>query len=112
MPSLSREQRQKMKQEYGWFYEALVQLLAKDDPMNLVRTGAPFNEYEPEVDMILSKLDKAESPSELGKIIYETFVYAFGTVFASRGEQSYKDYQPRFKAVCQGLCKMSEPGCS
>jgi hypothetical protein len=101
MSSFSKEQEQqrKLKKEYGQLYEAFIQILAKDDPMNLVRIGAPDNEYQWEVDRILLRLNEAKSPSKLGDIIYEAFVQGFGKSFASQGEQSYRDYKPRFEAL-------------
>lgn len=73
----SKEQRRKLKREYGEFYEALVQLLAEYDLMGLVKMGAPKGEYEPEVDVILGRLHEARSPDALEQIIYETFVQCF-----------------------------------
>lgn len=97
--SMKQEQQRRLKQEYGWLYNSLIQILAKDDPMNLVRIGAPENEYQWEVDRILLRLNEANSPSELGDIIYEAFVSGFGMSFASQGEQSYQHYKPRFQGL-------------
>ncbi len=97
--SEKQEQQRKLKQEYGWLYESFTQILAKDDPMNLVRIGAPVNEYDLEVNTILLRLHDAHSPEELGDIIYTVFVSAFGKSFASRGELSYQQYKPRFQAL-------------
>lgn len=73
----SKEQRRKLKREYGEFYEALVQLLAEYDLIGLVKMGAPKDEYEPEVDVILGRLNEASSPDALRQIIYEAFVQCF-----------------------------------
>jgi len=82
MPSRS-EQHENLKREYGSFYETLTQLLAEYDPMGLMSIpGMPSNEYDIEVDVILSRLNEASSPTVLGQIIYETFVQCFGRTFA------------------------------
>lgn len=78
----SNQQRQHLKQKYGKLYDALTRLLAEDDPKGLVTGGAPHNEYEPEVDAILLRLHKADSPSALGHLIYEIFVEYFGATCA------------------------------
>jgi hypothetical protein len=61
--SSTLEQREKLKREYGWLYEALVQLLAEYDPMHLLIMGAPSDEYDIEVDVILLRLNEASSPT-------------------------------------------------
>lgn len=83
-----KQQRQNLKQEYGWLYEALIQLLAEYDPMNLIVMGAPSDEYDLEVDVILQRLPEASSPSSLGQIIYEAFVHCFGSSFSLLPYQS------------------------
>ncbi len=97
--SLTSEQRESLKQEYGSFYEALTQFLAEEDLMGLVRIGAPHDEYELEVDVILQRLSEARSPRVLGSIIYETFVQCFGTSFASRHSQSTEHKSVRFVVI-------------
>jgi hypothetical protein len=68
---------QKLKQEYGWFYDALCRLLAEDDPIGLIAGGAPVNEYDIEADEILCRLHDASSPAALGNIICEVFIEYF-----------------------------------
>lgn len=97
--SLTPEQRKSLKQEYGRLYEALTELLAEEDLMGLVRLGAPRDEYELEVDVILQRLSEARSPRVLGSIIYETFVQCFGTAFASRHRQSSEHKSFRFVVI-------------
>lgn len=99
MLSASHERRQNFKQEYGWFYEALVRLLARADPMNLVKMGAPEDEYELEVDVILQGLNEARSPGDLGQIIYDAFVDCFGSSFAAPAEQPGEQRKARFLSM-------------
>jgi hypothetical protein len=94
------QQRQNLKQEYGWLYEASIQLLAEYDPMHLIAMGAPRDEYEPEVDVILLRLPEASSPSTLGQIIYEAFVHCFGSTFSLLPYQSSSERtKTRFAAM-------------
>ena len=77
------QQRQNLKQEYGWLYDALIQLLAEYDPTNLIVMGAPSDEYDLEVDVIFAAIAEASSPSSQGIIIlYEAFVHCFGSSFS------------------------------
>lgn len=79
---MSETQRLMLQQKYGWLYEALVKLLADEDPMYLIDIGAPDNEYDIEVEYLLPRLPEATSSSEAGQIVYEVFVKCFGTTFA------------------------------
>lgn len=99
MALISEEDRQKLKYEYGWLYGAFVQLLADYDPMNLVRTGAPSDEYELEANLILLRLHEASSPSMIEQIAYEAFIRCFGSTFAPEGKQPSERRKARFAAI-------------
>jgi len=97
--SPTSEQRKNLKREYGSFYKDLTSLLAEDDPMGLVRGGAPYDEYDIEVDAILLRLNEASSPTLLGQIIYEAFVECFGSTFAPPNTQPSERAQAHFAAL-------------
>src|SRR5258708_3989371 len=97
--SSASEQRENLKREYGSFYEDLTLLLAEYDPMGLVRGGAPDDEYDIEVYVILLRLNEASSPTMLGQIIYEAFVACFGSAFASPHTQPSEHTKTRFAAL-------------
>ena len=92
-------ERESLKQKYGWLYESLTQLLAEYDPMGLVSIGAPYDEYDIEVDRILLRLPETTSPKALGQLIYETFVACFGSSFALSDQQPSKNKYSRFKVL-------------
>lgn len=49
------------------------------DPIGLISMGAPSNEYDPEINIIVKKILKTGSVDELEHlIIYKTFVEMFG----------------------------------
>ena len=97
--SPTSEQHKHLKQEYRSFYRDLTSLLAEDDPVGLVRGGAPYDEYDIEVDVILLRLNEASSPALMGKIIYEGFVECFGSTFALPNTQPSERTQARFAAL-------------
>lgn len=97
--SSTSEQHENLKREYGSFYEDLTLLLAEDDPMGLVRGGAPDDEYDIEVDVTLLRLNEASSPTLLGQIIYEAFVECFGSTFASPNTPPSERTRARFAAL-------------
>ncbi|QBD78143.1 hypothetical protein EPA93_19930 [Ktedonosporobacter rubrisoli] len=101
VPSSANQRRQQLKQKYGKLYDELARLLAEDDPMGLVSSGAPPNEYEPEIDAILSQLHEATTPDALGHLLYETFARYFGAAFASPDMSSAKPTKEQFAALGQ-----------
>jgi hypothetical protein len=49
------------------------------DPVGLLRTGAPGDEYEPEVGTIVPRVAKAADAAEVQKIVLEEFERWFGS---------------------------------
>ena len=45
--------------------------------MDLLRTGAPNDEYEPEASAIVPRVAKADDASEVLRIVHEEFVRRF-----------------------------------
>lgn len=70
IPLISEERRRQLEQDYSGLYETIVWLFADYDPMKLICLGAPSNEYNLEVDVVLSRLSVAKTPSELETTIY------------------------------------------
>lgn len=93
----AREQRERIRQQYGWFYEYLVRLLAEDDPMYLTCFGAPPDEYEDEAAAIVLHLNEASSPAVLSEIIYEIFIKAFGPDIAPLSSPPSPTMKRRFE---------------
>lgn len=70
------------EQPYPQLYEEFLTLLARHDPMGLVKIGAPDHEYRPEVKRILPRLEEASSAEDLERIIHEVFVSMFNEELA------------------------------
>ena len=71
-------------------YGELLDLMARHDPIGLVKIGAPDDEYSPEVERILPRLGDAGSVEDLERIIHEVFVLMFDERLA-RTPQHYRD---------------------
>jgi hypothetical protein len=72
-----QEQRKILHQEYGWFRNSCVEILASYDPLGLIAGGAPDDEYDIEVDVILLRMEEAKLADILSKIIYDEFIRWF-----------------------------------
>ncbi|GCE26348.1 hypothetical protein KDA_18320 [Dictyobacter alpinus] len=72
-----QEQIKRLRQQYGEFYKSFIKILASYDPLGLVSSGAPDNEYDIEVDAVLLRMKEAKSVDMLSTIIYEEFVRCF-----------------------------------
>ena len=71
------QQEQQLRQEYGWLYDRLTEILCEHDPVGLVALGAPKDEYSVEVDKFLPFLPTIQSPILLSQVLYEVFVHMF-----------------------------------
>lgn len=60
----------------------VAHLIREADPIRLIATGAPQDEYEPEVGTILPRLRKAQSSANVQMIVHEEFVRWFGADIA------------------------------
>jgi hypothetical protein len=79
MPTESKDSQQHrmLQKEYGSFYRAVSDILFRHNPMELDgkhNTG----DYNPEVDVLLSRIREAEHLSGLEQLLYEVFQTDFG----------------------------------
>ena len=79
MPSETedRQQHRLLQKEYGTFYRAVRDILFRHNPMELDgkhNTG----DYDPEVDVLLSRIREAQQPGALRDLLFEVFVADFG----------------------------------
>lgn len=79
MPSETedRQQQRTLQKEYGSFYRAVSDILFRHNPMELDgkrNTG----DYEPEVDLFLSRIFQAEDVNSLQDLLFEVFRTDFG----------------------------------
>lgn len=73
-----RRKRQKaLKATHGRLYSEVSRLFREDDPIGLIRIGAPDDEYDVEVSTILPRLREAQSAAEVQKLVHEEFVRWF-----------------------------------
>lgn len=72
-----RQQHRILEKEYGTFYRAVSDILFRHNPMELDgkrNTG----DYNPEVDLILSRILQAEDLNMLQDLLFEVFRTDFG----------------------------------
>jgi hypothetical protein len=72
-----RQLRRMLQKEYGSFYRAVSDILFRHNPMELDgkhNTG----DYNPEVDVLLSRIREAENSSALQELLFEIFLTDFG----------------------------------
>jgi len=62
--------------------EVVRKEINQEDPIRLISTGAPNDEYDPEVKEIVKKISKAGSVEKLQNLVYKTFVEFFGAEIA------------------------------
>jgi len=63
-------------------YEALVAAVGRAideaDPIGLLESGCPADEYSPEIGTVVPRVSKALSPAEVRRILHEEFLRWFG----------------------------------
>jgi hypothetical protein len=69
-------ERQRLRSEYGEFYDEILEILFRNDPIG-IDFEINTDEYEPEVSTILPRLKEVRSPENLQEIIHEEFVRWF-----------------------------------
>ena len=72
-----RQQHRMLQKEYGSFYRAVSDILFRHNPMELDgkhNTG----DYNPEVDVLLSRIREVDNLSALRELLFEVFLTDFG----------------------------------
>ena len=77
-------------------------MVTEEDPIGLIRLGAPADEYDPEIGTILPRLKEASSIVALRRIVHEEFSSWFGVETAGSEEQ-YGRVAERIWPILQGL---------
>jgi hypothetical protein len=72
-----RQQRRMLQKEYGSFYRAVSDILFRH---NLMELDGKHNtgDYDPEVDVLLSRISEAEHPAALRELLFDVFLTDFG----------------------------------
>lgn len=72
------EQRRRLKAEYRELYEDMAALLFRLDPVG-INYDTNTDEYEPEVDTILPRLQTCRSEDDALRVVHEEFMHWFGS---------------------------------
>jgi hypothetical protein len=106
MPTETEDGRQhrRLEKEYGGFYRAVSDIVFRHDPMELDgkrNTG----EYNPEVDVLISRIGEVEHLSALQQLLFEVFHTRFGEEncgsregYAAAAAEIWKAYE-RHRAI-------------
>lgn len=68
----------RLKRQYGKLFDEVGKMLARADPLALVRGGAPRDEYQPEARTILPRLRSCASADDVRNVVDDEFVRWFG----------------------------------
>ena len=60
-------------------FQEVKDIINKYDPIGLLKMSSPVNEYDPECEMIVPKLIKANNIDEVHDMVYNTFVDMFNS---------------------------------
>ena len=80
------------------FREAVAQALREADPLRLLASGAPPDEYDPEVSTVVPRLCEAASAADVRTILHTEFVRWFDARIAGAPEL-YEEAARRIWAV-------------
>jgi hypothetical protein len=75
------------RREYRPVRTAVSAIIAKADPINLLALGAPGDEYDGEVAVIVPQLAAARGPDDVRSIVRAEFVRRFGEEVAGPPER-------------------------
>ena len=78
------------RREYRPVRTAVAAIIAKADPINLLALGAPGDEYDGEVAVIVPQLTAARGPEDVRTIVRAEFVRRFGEEVAGP-QESYDE---------------------
>ena len=71
--------------------DELTELLYRHDPVGLAEIGAPEDEYWPEVEGLLPRLNQATSQEVLRQIIHSVFLQKFEAEETCGPESAYEE---------------------
>ncbi|WKZ26178.1 MAG: hypothetical protein QY304_02115 [Candidatus Paceibacterota bacterium] len=73
------------------YIKEIKDIFRNHDPVDLIRTGAPNDEYDPLVEkFIIPLLNKEDDKYELGEKLYTVFVDQFDENIAGDSKKYYK----------------------
>lgn len=108
--SADRERRERLRREYPQLFADVTAILARHDPVYLVSTGAPEDEYEPEVGSILPRLREATSVADVQRVLAEEFDRWFGAETAKITREDFLPVAEEIWAAWRRYAEGPEPG--
>lgn len=72
-----RQQHRMLQKEYGKFYRDVSDIVFRHNPIEL-DGNRNTGEYDPEVDVLLSRIREAENLNALQELLFEVFLADFG----------------------------------
>lgn len=67
-----------MKTDYKEIFHIVKNVVEKNDPLSLLNAGSPKDEYDEEVQRIVSGLMQCKDTAGIQKLIYGIFLESFG----------------------------------
>ena len=80
---------------------AVARAIARADPVQLLALGAPGDEYDGEVTVIVSHLSTARSVEDVGRIVWAEFVRRFGEEVAGPPERYAEPAEEIWRALAE-----------
>jgi len=90
-----------LRLRYLNLHRGLTELLYRHDPVGLAATGAPKDEYEPEVGTIIPRLKGAKSPDDVRRIVHQEFLRWFEAEETTGPESAYNDIAQEIWDICE-----------
>lgn len=81
------ENRRRLKNKYGQLFDSVSAILFQADPILIVFENPNINEYDPEAETILPRLQKCQDVEDALCVVYEEFVRWFDADNAGLREQ-------------------------
>jgi hypothetical protein len=80
-----------VKKEFGQSFNELRTIINKHDPINLIKIGAPEDEYDSEVKTIIIQLKNMTTEQQVHDLIYQEFLRWFNHERITGPKDSYKE---------------------
>lgn len=92
---LGREDKKTRRRDYAALLSGINALLWEADPIGLAPGNPSTDEYRPEAEAILSRIDEVRAPRDMERVVHEEFVRFFGLRLAGPHR--------RFRGVAQRI---------
>jgi len=101
---VSDEKKKGEKMEERNLISVVKEAIDKCDPIGLLNTGAPEDEYDPEIEEIAEKVANCRNVEEIQNLIYETFVKWFDQDIVGESEK----YKEPAENIAKYILKLKE----